>query len=137
MPQYNLNELRRFSNEEFKDLRQLIDDTGLDARLRSDYSGRAMYGEQCVAIYLNQHTSESAVLATMLEALFEEAIQDAHIAGGNEEDNSDNKSQLMASKILNMMKHARSDSMGTGSVVYFPGTTAEDNGAPDDDDDGE
>lgn len=136
---YNINQLRNFSNLEFRELRRLIRKTELDAKLRPDYAGRAMYGEHCVAIYLGQGVTESALLATLLEELIDEAVQTAHIAGGNEVDNDDNDAHLMASKILFMMKQARTDSMGMGTVVYFPGITAEDNGAPDDeeDDDGE
>jgi hypothetical protein len=143
MLNYPLNDLRRFSNDEFRKLRTLIEETELDAKLRSDYSGRAMYGEQCISIYLGRSVTESALLATLLEGLIEEAIQFAHDEGANYEyagsDDPKNEAQLMIAKILFMMKQARTDSMGIGSIVYFPGITAEDNGAPDDEegDDGE
>ena len=141
MLNYPLSELRRFSNEEFQNLRKRIEETELDAKLRPHYSGRAMYGEGCVAIYLGRGVTESALLATLLEGLIDSAIRFAYDEGANYEyagrDDPKNEDKLTIAKILFMMKQARTDSMGIGTVVYFPGITAEDNGGPDDEDDGE
>lgn len=137
MLDFPLNQLRNWSNLEFRNLRRLLKEAEVDAKLRPDYSGRAMYGEHCMAIYLSRGTTESTVLATVLEELIDNALRTAYIAGGNEVDDDENEDKLMIAKILFMMKQARTDSMGVGSVVYFPGVTAEDNGAPDDEDDEE
>jgi hypothetical protein len=138
MPAYTVNNKSRFTVEEFQKLRKLLAQTELDAKLRSDYSGRAMFREQCVAFYLGRGVSQMQVISAMLEILFDKAVKFAYEAGIADE-TDENEANTLAMKIFHMMKDSRSDSMGLGTVVYFPYTTAEDNGAPDDEegDDGE
>jgi hypothetical protein len=67
--------------------------------IRLDYSGRGMYGYQCLGFVFDSETNEYKVLMELTEYLLD-----------NEED-----------ILLNCLKkRICSDSMGIGSIVYFP-----------------
>ena len=77
---------------------ELIDNAGLTAR---SYSGRGMYGEECVAITTggDNGSSEHAVVAVLIM----EAVSDG-----------------CGDEMTKLMKSTRTDSMGRNSVMYWP-----------------
>lgn len=90
-------------NEERREIIQLIEDfcKNGDARFRNNYSGRGMYGAECVAV-----TTKDAGYAAI-------GLLTAYIAEyGNDDTLEEWKSVL---------KYTRSDDMGTGTVIYWPG----------------
>lgn len=75
--------------------------------VRTDYSGRSMYGDTCPAIVFDW---TSVNLAELGVAILEEFV---YWAEDDEKDEAIEKAKSMA-------KMARTDSMGFGTVVYFP-----------------
>lgn len=95
--------------------------------VRTDYSGRGMYGNTCVSINVDRDTR----LGDVLEAIF-------HLGAEYASDDCDAETQFAMEMIL---RSAQMDSMGLGEVIYFPTadtTGMEQNdseGSYDDDDD--
>lgn len=77
-----------------------------DVKLRTDYSGRGMYGRTGLAIITGR-----SVLGLFSEILNELIAQDSH------------KDHYRALSLL--METAREDQLGHNTVVYFPGVTAD------------
>lgn len=96
------------SSIDYATLRGIAFEAGLDPdeSIRTDYSGRGMYGKQCVAFDL-------------------EAIADLFSLGGAVQ------AECGADVMADFAGRCRTDSMGMGMVAYFPGITCED--GPDDD----
>ena len=69
-----------------------------DATLYPDYSGRSMYGSQCVGFSVRGGNAESRVTRAIVRSL-DDAFADE------------------------MLSALRTDSLGLGVVVYFPGIT--------------
>lgn len=76
----------------------LLEDAGLETR---SYSGRNMYGSQCVAF---EAESESDMIEAIIDVMSKVAYDDIE------------KLPSMAV----MLKGARTDSMGRGLIIYFP-----------------
>jgi hypothetical protein len=74
------------------------DSSGLEIRIRS-YSGRGMFGAQCLAVTFDRDVSETEIVA--------EAMEQAALVGTN-------------SIVKNAVKGARTDNMGLGTVLYWP-----------------
>lgn len=70
---------------------------GLEIRIRS-YSGRGMFGAQCLAVTFERGVSESEIVA--------EALCSA--------------SYNQMSEVRTAVKGARTDNMGLGTVLYWP-----------------
>lgn len=70
---------------------------------REDYSGRGMYGSQCLSFTVDD---ESAIVA--VARVVSEAYEDSPEAGGI---------------VAHAFEKAQSDSMGMGAVIYFPRLT--------------
>lgn len=87
---------------------QLLEEAGLETR---SYSGRAMYGKTCLAVDLDGGTLGPFV-ADVIEAL------QTQVGGEIMSTNGDDISEAFRSM--------KTDSMGRGSVVYFPGVPFED-----------
>ena len=83
------------SKEEFEKIVDALDMAGFDYR---SYSGRGMYGEYCLGIDCDNVTK---------------CIVDICIAIVNDE-NTD------PCDLMELLRDARSDSMGLGAIVYFP-----------------
>ena len=81
---------------EAKKLIDYIELGGHDAR---SYSGRGMYGERCVGIGCS---SPERVVVDIIEAVFSEGV---------EEDFHD---------VCSVMRSMQTDSLGRGSIMYFP-----------------
>lgn len=83
--------------EETQTLKDLIESAGFEAR---SYSGRGMFGEQCLAFTIERGVTESNAWADLVN----------ETAGGLEE----------IEVLTQAMRNARSDDMGLGRVIYFP-----------------
>lgn len=90
-----------------KALRTVISDCELRAEVQS-YSGRFMYGKNCLGLSVNQQTSEMEIFGNLLR----------EIAGGNPEEIPEQLENL-----ADIMGDTRSDSLGLGSILYFPRIT--------------
>ncbi len=69
-----------------------------EGSLETDYSGRCMYGDECIAFYVDDATDFAKILVRVV-------AEDEDLA--NE----------LADRI-------RTDSLGLGAVIYFPGIKA-------------
>lgn len=91
---------------------------GTDIEVRS-YSGRAMYGRECVAI-VGDISELHALIANVLKeahtTVYEAAI-DAN--DDDEKDQADKESDAMFELIDQIMDY-RTDSMGLSTVLYWP-----------------
>lgn len=85
------------TDEQFDLLVAAVEDEGL-GEVRTDYSGRFMYGDECIGIDLASVTDFSVVLLNV-------AARDREFA-------------------YTLADAERSDSMGFGVIVYFPGVKA-------------
>jgi hypothetical protein len=67
------------------------------------YSGRGMFGKECVSVSLDRHTDVSEFFADVLEVL------------------CDSKEYETIYEFIRLMRETRTDGMGLGIVVYWPG----------------
>lgn len=80
-------------------LSELIQGAQLD--FRNDYSGRGMFGDECLAFDFDG--TDATAIASL-------------IASAREWSNSDEA----LDEITSALQNARTDSMGRGSIMYFP-----------------
>mgnify|MGYP001252642370 CR=1 FL=1 len=71
-----------------------------DFRIR-EYSGRFMYGKQCLGIECDQYHTEYEAIACLIEAMPEDRHREKRA-------------------LADMIAGARSDSLGLGTILYFP-----------------
>ena len=91
------------------EVRDLAIDLGLeDCEFRTDYSGRGMYGKGCVAFTFDR--GSSLVIGAALA-----------LVAADWDRNNPGKEEVYADLVKSITSHSRQDSMGLGSVVYFPG----------------
>ena len=81
-------------------LKSIIEAAGYDAR---SYSGRGMCGKQCLAF--DTDDSQLEVVANLFDA----------VALGTDD----------ADDLIDLLRKTRTDSMGRGTVFYFPGVSVE------------
>ena len=93
---------------EFKEFVELIDAAGYTVR---SYSGRGMNGKQCVGID-TEHTDTTALVLDLVK----EALGGVNTSCGDRAYESIGEVQ----DLCELLKGARSDSMGHGYIVYFP-----------------
>jgi hypothetical protein len=98
------------STSELDTLTDILNIDGND--IRTDYSGRGMYGNTCLGIVLGDGVTPIQVGVALVEAL---------TADSDDQDSVESAWQT-ANTIAG---RARMDSMGLGSIVYFPGVTVE------------
>jgi hypothetical protein len=89
----------------------LLDEAGIESH---SYSGRAMYGKECLAVDLDGSLGD--FVANVIEETH------AQVVGENLE------------AISEAFRSMKTDSMGRGIVVYFPGVPYESEGSEDDPD---
>ncbi len=89
-----------------KQLQDIVEAAGYETR---SYSGRGMYGKECLAFTADSETSSFAVAADLIAAALD--------AGED-----------FVEPVLAAMRGIRTDSMGRGTVFYFPRVSAEDEG---------
>lgn len=90
-----------------------LGDAGLsESDLRTDYSGRSMYGRNCVALIctLTELCRFVAALGRLHAELYVEDLTDA------EQRAAEDTEEFIAS----LLRDVRSDSMGLDTVWYFP-----------------
>jgi hypothetical protein len=92
-------------------------DAGLHVR---SYSGRAMYGDKCLGIEFDG--SEATVICDIITA-FMDMHSDLGDVDETRPDDSNYDGENYAQTLFEMvsaLRMARSDSMGRGSIVYWP-----------------
>jgi hypothetical protein len=87
-------------------LQQLFDEAGYGTR---SYSGRGMGGKECLGVVLNQGQSLGSLFGDVIET-----INTFYIEAGNDGD-------LSVSDVADAFDSMQTDSMGKGTIVYFPG----------------
>ena len=90
---------------------------GAELDVRS-YSGRGMYGRECLAI---EGSSAMDIIASMLEKISEE----------------DEDAAEAASDLSEALRRSSQDSMGRDMVLYFPHIKFEEEGEEDEEEDGD
>lgn len=83
-------------------LKQFIEDAGFDTRF---YSGRAMYGKTCLAFTIGRGESEMSATAQVMREAADAVTED---------------DDMLVDDAADAFMSARSDSMGLGTVIYFP-----------------
>lgn len=99
-----------------------LENMGEDAEsvLREDYSGKFMYGQECLGLTLTSE-SELAKLAIELGRQAAFAAEEAR----SESYSSPDVDELF-DRISGLFESLRSDSMGRSAIFYFPGWTLAD-----------
>lgn len=83
-------------------LQQILEDLGYEAR---SYSGRGMYGERCLAVSMDAEERPFKIAADVAEYLLDD------IGGMSESEKKE---------IIRAFRVACTDSLGLGSILYFP-----------------
>lgn len=86
-----------------KQLQDIIEMAGYETRT---YSGRGMFGKECLAFTADSETSSFAVAADLMAAAID--------AGED-----------FIAPVIEAMRGIRTDSLGRGTVFYFPGVPAD------------
>lgn len=96
------------SRSAFHGLEQLAGDVGAD--VRADYSGRGMYGSQCLALVCDGVSDLVQFTLALAEALAEAV-------------HSDDETAEEVSQLVDVLRTAptRADQLGLGQVYYWPG----------------
>lgn len=89
-------------------IRQFIDGVSMDVEIRTDYSGRGMYGAECLAIVTRDIDGDAQSLGDILNAIYSMGLEMSADTVGD------------TNAIGHILRSARTDSMGTGTVIYFP-----------------
>ncbi len=95
-------------------VREFFEDAQYEPRA---YSGRAMYGDQCLAVTTDSASEAATVILDVIQACAE---------NGTKED---------VIELVDLLRGSRSDSMGRGVVVYWPDIAWSDCGAEEEDED--
>jgi hypothetical protein len=95
---------------------EIVEDAGFEAR---SYSGRAMYGKECLSVSLDRGDLGTFV-AGVIESLHN---------GSDGDQETDEERHTIAADSFRVM---RQDSMGMGIVLYFPGVPCVNEGSPED-----
>lgn len=93
-----------------RSFQDILMDAGVDVR---SYSGRGMYGRECLGVDIDRGSSFLDKLADVLESATEDEIQT--IADG--------------------IRDSRQDTMGLGSIIYWPNVKWEDDPSEDEEED--
>jgi hypothetical protein len=94
----------------------------LEMNVRS-YSGRGMYGANCLGIDVDRYSSIHRLAGIVMEYIADSFTDDG--------DNAADARELLldAAEAFN---NAKTDSMGLDSIIYFPNIPFEDDGSEDD-----
>lgn len=88
------------------------------------YSGRAMYGKECLGVTIDRGQDMGMLFANIVDGLYEMVAHD------HEEDHH----EQAFLDVADAMRAMRTDSMGLGTIVYFPGVDYVSDDEEDDDD---
>ena len=83
-------------------LQELLQDVGYKCR---SYSGRNMYGNNCLGVTLSSRIEPMRFVAEVLE----------HVADHDGDDMAD-----MLDELVRGLRDCKTDSMGRGMIIYFP-----------------
>jgi hypothetical protein len=97
-------------------LHSLLEDAGYEPR---PYSGRCMYGDVCLAVETDAASGSAKVVLDAVQACAE---------NGTVEEVQD---------LVELLRNSRSDSMGRGTVIYWPNIAWADCGADEEEDHGD
>jgi hypothetical protein len=75
------------------------------------YSGRAMYGKECLGVTIERGQDVGMLFANIVDGLYELVAHD------HEEDHH----EQAFLDVADAMRAMRTDNMGLGTIVYFPG----------------
>lgn len=70
-----------------------------------DYSGRAMFGRTCVGFALDRNVTPLAFFGRLLEATDDLVAEDR---------------EAVLAELPKMMRDAQMDTLGLGTIIYFP-----------------
>ncbi len=87
----------------FSELQEIVEDAGFETQ---SYSGHGMYGKKCLSFNLESGENELDAFLSIAEAI--QSYVESHDDGLELED------------ITPHFMGAKSDSMGLGTVIYFP-----------------
>ena len=90
--------------------RELIELTDYTPR---KYSGRAMYGKQCLGVEIDRYESPYEFFAALIENAAEEAVERL-------DDEGEVAVYDTFEEVSRMMRRTRSDSLGLGMILYWP-----------------
>ena len=76
-------------------------------RVHRHYSGRAMYGDECLGVTINRDITQVELGAKLMKKAMD----------------IPNRPPRFIDDLLNALENARTDSMGLGTIVYFPGVS--------------
>ena len=102
-----------------------------DYSLYKGYSGRAMYGSKCFGISVAQYVLPTVFFADLLKYGKEWEDDNLDIAS---ELNDGVDDPIILELVEKLLRDARSDSLGLGTIVYFPRYTVPDDFMDDFDD---
>ena len=90
---------------------QSLEESGDIQNYRDNYSGRAMYGKRCLAADINRETSAAKIVALIISECLTDLVDECD----SEFDLKDAVESLCSD-----LSNVREDSMGLGTVVYWP-----------------
>jgi hypothetical protein len=97
---------------------QAVQDITDEDSIRTDYSGRAMYGRTCIGLTVSPSYVDR--VKTVLQQRAEEIREECDDAESGDEEWVDSQSDL-ADALENMTYDMRTDNMGMDMIVYWPG----------------
>ena len=95
-----------------------------DMEFRDDYSGRGMYGKQCIAVVGSRSQFEefqSELISFMMDEIHSTAID----AEGEEEMRASHDLLSTSQAFVRQLFNSREDNMGLDMVFYWPSVQAE------------
>jgi len=98
----NVEVTQEFAEELFSEAAQHFGEIRLDVRL--GYSGREMYGGNCLGVVTNKVVGLMVAVGLVLGDQWQD--------GGHQVNDID--------RLIDAMMHARTDSMGLDTIVYWP-----------------
>lgn len=93
-------------------LQELLEEVGIECQ---SYSGRAMYGEKCLGISLQNASDFGILFSKLAQAMF-----DMGVYSWNEIEGEDPEAIQKCKDIVQCFRSYRQDSLGRGYIVYFP-----------------
>ena len=105
-------------------MQEAVEDAGYETR---SYSGRGMFGKECLGVEVDRG-SMGSFIADVIDTLHSRVDS----SGDDEEAEAEVDDAFDA--VAQGFRRMNTDSMGLGSILYFPGVPFEDEDADDDED---
>ena len=97
---------RVLTDDELQALEDVYQEVVTSGSFRTDYSGRGMYGDSCIGFTVYSFSEAAQVLVTLADT---------------EDSSTGERWYDLADSLARALK---TDDMGRGTIVYFPGVTA-------------